>query len=219
MKTPESGSRIPSLALALAVSAASADDLYLNDFATRTSKEPIPTTGVWQTAQPYPTSGGDIWFANRPSGSAGSYDAASLATYFSETPLGGYGRPSLDGWVMPYYNNTTKLVPRYRIPFDGGLLENPVFTWSYGSSNPQNGCIVQPIHNEFTNGQLRIQVDMKAPLKWVRGKVNNANEPVSTLKLFPVYRKYMDILAWGGRPLRHYRLARQIRATQFRKCR
>ena len=198
MKTPESGSRIPSLALALAVSAASADDLYLNDFATRTSKEPIPATNVWQTAQPYPTSGGDIWFANRPSGSAGSYDAASLATYFSETPLGGYGRPSLDGWVMPYYNNTTKLVPRYRHPFDGGLLENPVFTWSYGSSNPQTGCILQPIHNEFTNGQLRIQVDMKAPLKWVRAKVNGANEPVSTLKLFPVYRKYMDILAWGG---------------------
>lgn len=181
-----------------AAASALAGDIYVNDFATRTSQKPIPEYGIKLEAEPFPTSGGDIWFANRPSGSAGSYDAASLATYFSETPFGGYGRPSLDGWVIPYYNNTTKLVPRYRHPFEGGLLENPVFTWSYGSSNPQTGCILQPIHNEFTNGQLRIQVDMKAPLKWVRAKVSGANEPVSTLKLFPVYRKYMDILAWGG---------------------
>ncbi len=190
--------RLTSLVTAVAATAAIAGDLYVNDFATRTSKEPIPRLGDKIEAEPFPSSGNDIWFANRPSGSAGSYDAASLATYFSDTPLGGYGRPSLDGWVMPYYNRTYKLVPRYSLPFDGGLLDNPVFTWSYGSSNPQTGCVLQSIHNEFTNGQLRIQVDMKAPLKWVRGKVSGANEPVSTLKFFPVYRKYMDILAWNG---------------------
>lgn len=196
MKTPESGSRIPSLALALAVSAASADDLYLNDFATRTSKEPIPATDVWQTAQPYPAN--SAFLACRPSGAASAFDFSSLATYFNDPNHDmTTGRPCLDGWFTPWTSNY-KHVPRYRPATSWSLSENSVFTWTYGSSNPQTGCVVQPIHNEFTNGQLRIQVDMKAPIKWARAKIDGTNEPVSTLKIFPVYRKYMDILAWGG---------------------
>ena len=201
MNTTKLVTRISSLVTALAATTANADDLYLNDFATRTSKEPIPAIGVWQTAQPYPAE--MAFLACRPSGTASVFDFTSLSTYFAGNAEGGFSRPCIDGWFTPWFNgnataNGYKHVPRFYYPFDGSLSDNPVFTWSYGSSNPQTGCIVQPIHNEFTNGQLRIQVDMKAPIKWVRAKISGTNEPVSTMKIFPVYRKYMDILAWGG---------------------
>ena len=196
MKTPESGSLIPSLALALAVSATLADDLYLNDFATRTSKEPIPATGVWLEAQPYPAAGGDVWLACRPSGAASAYDFTSLATYFATDTIGGYSRPGLDGWFMPWTTNY-KLVPRiYGGTTAGSAAENRVFTWSYGSETVQHGYVVQSLFNEFTNGLLRIQADMKAATSWVRPR--SIGSTVSTIKVFPVYRKYMDILAWGG---------------------
>ena len=186
-----------SMTVALTTMVAFGEVIYENDFTTRTSKDTIPAYGVWQTAQPYPNK--MAFFAHRPSAASGSYAAASLATYSSQDASeANNGRPYVDGWFIPYFNNNYKSVPRYYIPAAGNLAENPVFTWSYGSSNPQNGYILQSIHNEFTNGLLRIQVDMKAPLQWVRGKVNGANETVSTLKIFPVYRKYMDILAWNN---------------------
>ena len=175
--------------------AAVGDVIYQNDFATRTSEAAIPEYGAWQEAQPYPSK--MAFLAHRPSAASDSYDAASLATYSSQDASeANNGRPYVDGWFIPYFNNNYKAVPRYYIPATGNLAENPVFTWSYGSENPQHGYILQSIHNEFTNGLLRIQVDMKAPLKWVRTKI--APNTVSTLKIFPVYRKYMDILAWNN---------------------
>lgn len=59
-----------------------------------------------------------------------------------------------------------------------------------------DGVAVHILNNEFTNGQIRIQVDMKAPVKWFRKSADQ--NIVSTIKIFPVYRKYMDILAWNG---------------------
>ena len=189
--------RLTMTGAALSVAAVLGDVVYENDFATRTSKEPVPACGVWQEAQPYPNR--MAFLAYRPSGAGGSYAAESLATYSSQDASeANNGRPYVDGWFLPYFNNNYKSVPRYYIPAAGNLAENSVVTWSYGSSNPQHGYILQSMHNEFTNGLLRIQVDMKAPLQWVRGKVNGANETVSTLKMFPVYRKYMDILAWNN---------------------
>ncbi|MBP5542804.1 MAG: hypothetical protein ILM98_01905 [Kiritimatiellae bacterium] len=178
--------------------AAIADDLYLNDFATRTSKEPIPAIGVWQTATPYPASSGFLCY--RPVGSdKASWGAEKLSTYFSSDQyVVPSGRPCVDGWFMPYYNASYKLQPRYYPPFSGSLSENPVFTWAYGSTSDDrmDGVAVHTLNNEFTNGQIRIQVDMKAPVKWFR-KSADLNI-VSTIKIFPVYRKYMDILAWNG---------------------
>ena len=167
--------------------AAIADDLYFNDFATRTSKDPIPATGVWQTAQPYPAAGGDVWLACRPSGSASTFDFTSLATYFATGTTGGYGRPGLDGWFTPWITNY-KLVPRvYGGTAAGSAAENRVFTWSYGSETVQHGYVLQSLHNEFTNGLLRIQADMKAATSWVRP--SSIGSKVSTIKVFPVYRK------------------------------
>ena len=168
-----------------------ADVFYQNDFTTRISQEPIPAYGVVREAQPYPAK--SAYLCNRPHGGAGTYDAASLATYFnSGADSSGFNRPNVDGWFLPYFNNVQKLAPRYLIPSNSeGYADTPVFTWSYGfSSNDRYGYAITPLHNEFTNGQLRIQVDLKAPIHW--------EVPLSWFKVFPVYRKYMDILAWNN---------------------
>ena len=163
---------------------------YENDFTTRTSKEAIPAYGVWQTAQLYPEKSAFLCY--RPSGDSGTYDAASMATYTSaDANESGVGRPYIDGWFLPYFNDAKKLVPRYYRPFTGSLSENPVFTWSYGTESKNWGCILHPIHNEFTNGQLRIQVDMKTAVEWGDTECRSS--------VFPVYRKYMEILAWDGK--------------------
>ena len=65
-----------------------------------------------------------------------------------------------------------------------------MLTWSYGSTTANHGFVLHSLHNEFTAGQLRVQVDMKAPVKW-DGRGNR-------FRVFPVYRKFMDILEWGG---------------------
>ena len=183
--------RLSSLVTAVAATAATAGDLYVNDFATRTSKEAIPAYGVVRTAQPYPAK--SAFLCNRPSGNAGTYAANSLLPYFEKTADStGFGRPSVDGWFVPYFNNIQKLVPRYLIPSSSeGYAETPVFTWSYGvSTTARYGYAVTPLRNEFTNGQLRVQVDLKAPIHW--------DVKSSWFKVFPVYRKYMDLLAWNN---------------------
>ena len=173
-------------ALGMASSAALADaSLYANDFETRTSAAPVPALGVWQTAQPYPTSSGII--ACCPDEGA---DYTSLATFFNGNAGASVGRPSIDGWFVPYINNLYKLQPRYQYPFSGSLTENPALTWSYSTETARHGQILNSIHNEFTNGQVRVQFDMKAAVKWAAKGCR--------VRVFPVYRKFMDILAWEG---------------------
>ena len=189
--------RYSSLVTALAALAATAGDLYVNDFATRTSKGPIPAIGVWQEAQPYPNA--FRFICNRPSANNGSIDFANLASYFS-TSINVGDRASCDGWFVPYFigangGDGRKLVPRYvsSKPTSAGdqfYTDSDCFSWTYGNSDARRGIAVHGIHNEFTNGQLRLQIDMKAPVTWAaRG---------GRVRVFPVYRKYMDILAWEG---------------------
>ena len=107
------------LGIASSVAFANAS-FYANDFETRTSAAPVPALGVWQTAQPYPTSSGII--ACCPDEGA---DYTSLATFFNGNAGASVGRPSIDGWFVPYINNLYKLQPRYQYPFSGSLTENP----------------------------------------------------------------------------------------------
>ena len=181
--------RLSSLATAVAATTAIAGDIYVNDFATRTSQGSIPAYGVVRTAQPYPTK--NAYLHCRPMPGSVVYDYGSLSTYFALVTEGGFdSRPAIDGWFMPYFNDY-KLVPRYLVASSsGGLADNPVFTWSYGSSTARHGDIVHSLHNEFTNGQVRIQVDMKAAVQW--------SALGCRVRVFPVYRKYMDILAWNN---------------------
>ena len=187
--------------------------VYRNDFNTRESESPIPAPDVWHTATPYRTTTGML--CCRPTTGA---DDGGVATYEQLSTSASYylknvysSRPSVDGWFMPFFNyknaytlyndvyskeadykqvyvatdGAYKLTP-YQL-FDSG---NPCFTWVYGSATRRAGVVLNSLHNEFTNGQLRIQVDMRAPDWWASG--------YSYVRVFPVFDKYMDILAWNG---------------------
>ena len=165
-----------------------AGDIYVNDFATRTSKEPIPAIGGWQTATPYPAQKGYLRYWVK--GAEAPYTtAAPLSAYYLGDANSGYGRPNVDGWYSPNIGPYT-LAPYYWKEFSGSIAENPVFSWAYNSTSATSGQALHPIHNEFTNGLLRMQVDLKAPVEWYR-----ANDRIA---VFPVYRKYLEILAWPG---------------------
>ena len=81
-----------------------------------------------------------------------------------------------------------KLTPN--VIMDNG---NGCFAWTYGSATRRAGVVLNSLHNTFTNGQVRIQVDMRAPDRWP------VNGGYSYVRVFPVFDKYMDILAWNGR--------------------
>ncbi len=113
-------------------------------------------------------------------------------------------RPSIDGWFMPFFNYKAAYtlfsdVSGCSVGTDGAYKLSPYllsdgrnmcFTWVYGSATRRAGVLLNSLHNEFTNGQLRIQVDMRAPDWWAGG--------YSYVRVFPVFDKYMDILAWNG---------------------
>jgi len=182
--------------------------VYRNDFTTRESQEPIPALGVWHEASPYRTNNGML--CCRPTthtddGSFSTYE--QLSTRFPYYWKSVYSsRPSVDGWFMPFFNYknaytlyTDKDNPACNVPTDGAYKLSPYllsdggnmcFTWVYGSTTRRAGVLLNSLHNEFTNGQLRIQADMRAPECWASG--------YSFVRVFPVFDKYMDILAWNG---------------------
>lgn len=165
-----------------------ADDIYRNDFSTRTSKGPIPALGVVQTAQPYPTKKSYLRYWVK--GSVAPYTtSAPLSAFYLGEAESGYGRPNVDGWYTPNIGQYT-FAPYYWDQFDGSLADNPVFTWAYNSDTSTAGATLHSIHNEFTNGLLRVQVDIKSPVRW--------NAKNGRIRVTPVYRKFMEILAWGG---------------------
>ncbi len=180
--------------------------VYRNDFTTRESQEPIPALGVWHEASPYRTANGQL--CCRPTmgaddGSVTTYEQLSTyAAYYLKTIYS--SRPSIDGWVMPFFNYSYAYtlfsdVSGCSVPTDGAYKLTPYllkdsgdvcFTWVYGSATRRAGVVINSLHNEFTNGQLRIQADMRAPECWASG--------YSFVRVFPVFDKYMDILAWNG---------------------
>ena len=180
--------------------------IYRNDFTTRTSQAPIPALGVWHEASPYPGKGNSI--ALRPTtgtGAATYEELSSIGAYYSESIYS--SRPSIDGWFMPFfnYNKAYTLYEAYGsgryIATDGAYKLTPYlivdngngcFTWEFGKETRRAGVVLNSLHNEFTNGQLRIQVDMRAPDRW---PINGGN---SYVRVFPVFDKYMGILAWNG---------------------
>ena len=182
--------------------------VYRNDFNTRESESPIPAPDVWHTATPYRTTTGML--CCRPTtgtddGGVTTYEQLSTsASYYLKNVYS--SRPSVDGWFMPFFNYknaytlyTDKDNPACNVPTDGAykltpyqLFDsgNPCFTWVYGSATRRAGVVLHSLHNSFTNGQLRIQADMRAPECWASG--------YSYVRVFPVFDKYMDILAWNG---------------------
>ena len=182
--------------------------IYRNDFTTRESAGAIPRVGETYEATPYPTTNAKLYqyldttaiknatAANLALNGFYGYDNF-LASYWSNV---GDSRPSYDGWFQPYFSKGT--AGSYDLLFlhtgtvyqevdaDGNV--NPCFRFYYSPNNSgatRTGTALKSLHNVFTNGQLRIQVDLKMPL-W---KTEQAH-----FWMFPVFDKYMDIEAWEG---------------------
>lgn len=190
---------------ALAAAGATADDaIYSNDFTTRNSLGAIPRIGETYTATPYPATRNRLYpylsSVEIPKSTAAYHELYGIhgwldfsAVYIIET---GDSRSVYDGWFQPYFSkgNATSYDNIYHhnamVYYDNS---NPCFRFSYapGSNATRTGIALKSIHNVFTNGQLRIQVDFKLP-SWSSQK-NGAN-----FWMFPVYDKYMDIETWDG---------------------
>lgn len=74
------------------------------------------------------------------------------------------------------------------VAFDQG---NPYFRFQYDTATARQGYALHSLHNCFTNGQLKIQIDMRAPLQWQATYVRH-------FMVFPVYEKYMHCETWDA---------------------
>ena len=188
--------------------------IYRNDFTTRESAAAIPRLGETYEATPYPTTTKKLY----PYLDTSNIDKASLpcrtlysyygyldfsASYWSDV---GDSRPSYDGWFQPNFTKgqpgdlTTGAGGRDLMFLHTGTVYqetdangnvNPCFRFYYSpeSNAARAGTALKSLHNVFTNGQLKIQVDLKMPL-WVTKQAH--------FWVFPVFDKYMDIEAWQG---------------------
>ena len=152
--------------LAATTAAAATRHAYTNDFSTRTSG-PTPS-GRWMVADYIPGA------LVRPVSSAG--DAYNSATAYQ------------DGWTMKagYCRSTVT----FTVADDGG---NPGVLVDSSSSSYQSGATVamQPLYNEFTNGVLKMSVDIRTPAQ--TGSLNPANNALALCG--PVYRSTLDVAA------------------------
>ena len=186
-----------------------ANVIYRNDFTTRESAAAIPRVGETYEATPYPTTSQWLYLDTGNNNSAaepchvlnGYYGFINfMPTYWKN--VGGVSRPSYDGWFQPNFSNGTagSIDNLFRhtaclymdVAADG--TANPCLRFGYNpnSGTTRTGIALKSLHNVFTNGQLRIQADIKVPGKW---SANNAQ-----FWVFPVYDKYMSIEVWGGVP-------------------
>lgn len=181
---------------------------YRNDFTTRTSSYAIPEPGVWHSATPYPGSNNEIYAWIDPSSATakrnhgygfslyGQHRYVFFHDFFVANVFG--GRPTCDGWFRPNWRRGTASsgtdgysaiwMHRAAVAFDQG---NPCFRFQYDTATARQGYALHSIHNCFTNGQLKIQVDMRAPLQWRASNVRH-------FMVFPVYEKYMHCETWDA---------------------
>ena len=154
-KLPPVGAGV-ALALLLAVLPeillAGAGDIYRNDFSTRTSALPLP--GDRWISYDYDL---NITLYNNYTGGASTYNMwESNKTY-------------QDAWGKAWMDDTTMAnSPGFAIATDPvhGSPGN-YFAYFRGSAS-RTGCAIQPLHNEFTNGMLRLEVDIRRPAVWGR---------------------------------------------------
>ena len=184
-------------AVALPLSVSAVEVFYQNDFSTRESSQPIPVYNVVHEAQPYALEKTPLCFVPESStGYSGNDDVAKARmadpSAYTARAVAGTDRPNYDGWFTPYFikpsNTQFKIFPT--VVKDNG---NPSFTW-YQPNRTQaySGVTLHPIHNVFTNGQLRMQVDMYTPETWLD------KTQLYYVRAFPVTEQYMNISAWNG---------------------
>lgn len=190
------------------------DVIYRNDFATRESAEPIPELGVWHEAEPYPSGTKQVTSYASPD-TYKEYHGYGFDVYgkhrwlyfhdlFHEELSGSSGHATFDGWFHPNWRTGTASSEtggysnlwQHRFGLnaagkDAAGNENPSAWFYYDTATERQGYVLHPWHNSFTNGQLKIQVDMRAPLQWAITSPRH-------IMLFPVYDKYMRMEAWDG---------------------
>ena len=179
-----------------ALSAGAETVIYQNDFTTRESAQPIPAYGVVYEAQPYALEKSMLCFLPEATTGFKGNDAVAKARMalresYTYSDVTGINRPNYDGWFTPYFitagSSQNKIWPTLVKDND-----NPTFTWYRSNTTAYYGVALHPIHNVFTNGLLKMQVDMYAPDTWID------KTKLYYVRAFPVSEKYMDIRAWNG---------------------
>ena len=157
---------------AVMASATLAEDIYRNDFSTRTSAATLP---------------GDRWM---------SYDYDPERTLYrnygngNPLPLNFWNFPDQiqDGWMKAYMDSATMAdPPGFAVATDPVHGSSDNYFALFRSSTARSGCAVHPFHNEFTNGTIRFEIDIRRPSVW-----GNTEEATHAVRALLVYRKYMD---------------------------
>lgn len=164
--------------LAFAAFTLSAEVIYQNDFSMRTSANSIPR-GTWLTkhyAYPAPL----------------CYSYGTSSSFTPSAPYSNLERVQ-DGWFRIVGNpeNSSKINFWTRLP-EGGV--NPVAAISNQSdqrAQDQVAMVVHPLANEFSNGVLRVSVDMRPPDEW-----KNA----AYFRLMPVFRDKLSAASTSYAP-------------------
>ena len=129
---------------------AAAGDIYRNDFSTRTSATALP---------------GDRWM---------SYDYRPNTTLYNNYSGGAstsnmweYSDQYQDAWGKAWMDNATmQQSPGFALATDPVHGSPGNYFALFRSSTSRSGCAIHPLHNEFTNGMLRLEVDIRRPAVW-----------------------------------------------------
>ena len=163
-------------AVALSATLLFASDIYRNDFSTRTSATALP---------------GDRWMSY-------TYDPAhTLYRNYGaneEMPNACWSAKAdyQDGWAKAYMDSTSMAnPPGFAVDTDPDHGSSDNYFALFRSSSSRNGTAIHPFHNEFTNGTIRFEIDIRRPSVW--GDQATATHAARALL---VYRKYMNPY-WG----------------------
>ena len=157
---------------------AAAGDIYRNDFSTRTSVLPLP---------------GDRWMSY-------TYDPNTLLYYNYGGAASSYSMWELneqyqDAWGKAWMDDATmEKSPGFALATDPVHGSPGNYFALFRSSTSRSGCAIQPLHNEFTNGMLRLEVDIRRPAVW-----GSQAAETHAARVALIYRKRMaDPLWWVG---------------------
>ena len=165
------------LAAAPGILLAGGGDIYRNDFSSRTSALPLP---------------GDRWMSYDYDPNTSLYINYSGASTYN---MWEKNKEYQDAWGKPWMDNATmQQTPGFVLATDPVHGSPDNYFAIFRSSSSRTGCAIQPLHNEFTNGMLRLEVDIRRPAVW-----GSQSKETHAVRVALVYRKRMaDPLWWVG---------------------
>ena len=158
--------------VAAAGSTALAADLYRNDFSMRMSAVALPGDR-WMS---YTYDPGHTLYRNYASGEVVPNACWSNNAEFQ------------DGWAKAYMDSSSMAnPPGFAVATDPDHGSSTNYFALFRSSSSRNGTAIQSLHNEFTNGMLRLEVDIRRPAVW-----GTTASEAHAARVLLLYRKYMD---------------------------